>query len=283
MIVEYKRIDLFGKMLFEKAIIRPPFSKPNPMPNEACFLHIREGAYHSIGEDDFLPVRKGQSVLMRCGNYLSQMIPDQDTGLYQAVAVHFHPEVLRQIYANGLPAFMEEKRKSTTLAMALVQATVPVDKYIDDILFYFDYPRLANEEILALKTREIILLLMQTPEAPRIRKILENLFVPRTVDFTTIIESHLYSPIGLTEYAQLTNMSLSSFKRKFRTIYQATPHHYIQQKRLKKAGELLLFSDHPVSEIAAVCGFKTTSHFSTRFRAHSGQTPSEYRMNRSEK
>ncbi len=279
MIIEYNRIDLFGKLLFEKAIIRPPLRKPNPMVNEACFLHVREGVYQSISDNDLLPVPKGQSVLMRCGNYLSRMLPDERTGLYQAVAVHFHPDVLRRIYATGLPAFLTKGRKVSSASQALVEASVPIEKYIEDILFYFDHPALVNDDILSLKTKEIILLLMQTEEAPQVRAILENLFSPRTLDFTAIIEAHLFHPLTLAELAMLTNMSLSSFKRKFKTVYQDNPSSYIQQKRLEKARELLCFSDHSVGDIADQCGYKTISHFSKRFKDFYGQAPLDYRLN----
>jgi len=283
MIIDHKRIDLFGKLLFEKAVIKPPFKKPNPMINEACFLHIREGGYHSISEDEYLSIYKGQSVLMKCGNFLSQMIPDQQTGMYEAVAVHFHPDVLRKIYANGLPSFLTNRKKKLQNNMALVNSSIPIDKYVEDILFYFEHPELANEDILILKTKEIILLLMQTKDAPNVLEILENLYSERTVDFKTIIEAHIFSEISLTEYAQLTNMSLSSFKRKFKSIYQTTPSNYIQQIRLEKSKEFLTISDQSIGDIAYECGYKTISHFSKKFKENYGISPSEFRLTRSGK
>ncbi len=71
MIIDYKTIDLFGIMLFETVILKPPFKKPNPMPNEACFLYIIEGEYDSVSENEQLRIHTEESVLMKCGNYLS--------------------------------------------------------------------------------------------------------------------------------------------------------------------------------------------------------------------
>ena len=230
MILLHKQIDLFGKMLFEKAVIKPPFKKPNPMPNEACFLHICEGGYRSVSEEDLLTVYKGQSVLMKCGNYLSQMIPDKHTGRYEAVAIHFHPDVLRKIYSDHLPSCLISKDPLKGGNMALVHASVAIDKYVDDILFYFDHPQLANEEILIIKVKEIILLLMQTKDAPNIRQILRNLFSKRTAHFKTIIDAHTFSNLSLIELAQLTNMSISSFKRKFKEVYSQAPRAYFYSR-----------------------------------------------------
>lgn len=283
MIVDHHQIDLFGKILFERAVIKPPFKKPNPMSNEACFLHIREGGYNSISEDEFLTVKKGQSVLMKCGNYLSQMIANEQTGMYQAIAVHFHPDVLKKIYNNDLPSFLTAKKKNDYSNMALVYASTAIDKYIEDILFYFEHPQLANQDILILKTKEIILLLMQTEDAGAIHQILENLFSERTVDFKTIIEAHLFSDITLTELAQLTSMSLSSFRRKFKTLYNTTPNEYIYRRRLEKSKQLLLISDQSISDIAYDCGFKNQSHFSEKFKKSYQLSPTNFRMTSSNK
>lgn len=280
MIIDYNRIDLFGKMLFEKAIIKPPLKKRNPMTNEACFLHIRQGTYNSISEDEFLNVLKHQSVLMKCGNFLGQMLPDKETGLYEAVAVHFHPEVLQKIYADNLPKFLaNNKNRITPSNMALVKASIPVEKYVEDVLFYFENPQLANEEILVLKIKEIILLLMQTQNAPNVLQILDNLFTKRTIDFKTTVESHLFSEISLTELAQLNSMSLSSFKRKFKAVYNTTPMQYISLCRLQKSKHLLAISEESIANIAHSCGFKTINHFSKKFKESVGVSPSIYRMN----
>ena len=278
MIIDYNRIDLFGKMLFEKAVIKPPFKRPNPMTDEACFLHIREGGYKSISEEESLFITQGQSVIMKCGNYLSQMVANKDTGMYEAVAVHFHPDVLRRVYSNDLPSFLLDNKQKYFSNMALVNASIPIDKYIEDILFYFEHPQLANDDILVLKTKEIILLLMQTHNAPNVLQILENLFSKRTIDFKTIIEAHLFTEISLSEYAQLCNMSLSSFKRRFKSVYQTTPLQYIQQKRLEKSRELLAVSDLSISDVAYDSGFKSLSHFSKRFKEAYGISPSEFRL-----
>ncbi|WP_420400814.1 helix-turn-helix transcriptional regulator [Flagellimonas sp.] len=279
MIKEYKRIDLFGKLLFEKALILPPFRAPNPMHDEACFLHVREGDYKSFSESEFLKINTKQSVLMKCGNYVGQMVSDKKTGQYQAVAVHFHPEVLRRIYGNDLPNFLVNKKKNTPRHnMALIEASIPVDKYVEDVLFYFDNPHLVNKELLCLKTKEIILLLMQTQNAPHILQILENLFTERTVDFKATIAAHIFSEISVNELAQLTHMSLSTFKRKFKEIYQLPPQQYILGQRLAKAKDLLQVSNDSIQEIAFATGFKTIHHFSFKFKQHFGSSPSKYRL-----
>ncbi|WP_420320352.1 helix-turn-helix domain-containing protein [Flagellimonas sp.] len=280
MILDYRNIDLFGKLLFEKVLLKPPFKKQNAMSNEACFLYIINGEYNSISESEQLRIKNEEAVLMKCGNYLSQMYKSSSSEKYEAVAVHFFPEVLRKVYDNKLPNFLKQKDtgldKST---MAKVNSDIIINKYIDSVLFYFDNPNLVNEDILILKLKEIILLLNQTQNAPKIRTILSNLFNPQTYSFRDVIEAHFYSTISLSELAQLTNMSLSSFKREFQRIYHTPPATFLLQKKLEKASELLKVSSNRMSDIAFDCGFNNLSHFSKAFKKHHKISPSIYRLN----
>ncbi|MCF0073844.1 chromate resistance protein [Dyadobacter sp. CY261] len=52
---------------------------------------------------------------------------------------------------------------------------------------------------------------------------------------------------------------------------------YIRKQRIEKAIQLLEFSEDTLAEIAYLTGFSDQSHFNRVFKAHTGQTPSEYR------
>ncbi|HED38107.1 MAG TPA: AraC family transcriptional regulator [Ignavibacteria bacterium] len=279
MIVEYKTIELFGKMLFEKVILIPPFKKKNPMPNEACFLYIMDGEYNSISEKEQLRIKADEAVLMKCGSYLSQMYTSKTSKRYEAVAVHFYPDILKKVYDNKLPNFLKtEKGNSELTGMGKINSDLLISKYIESILLYFENPSLVDEEILILKLKEIILLLNQTKNAPVIHSILSNLFNPTTYSFREIIDAHIYSTISLSELSELTNMSLSTFKREFKKIYNNSPAVYIKDKKLTKAKELLSVSKLRVSDVTFDSGFNNVAHFSKSFKQKFGITPSNYQL-----
>lgn len=285
MIISHKRYDLFGKMIFEKAIIKPPFKKPNPMPNEACFLFVIEGEAVSISEIERLNFHAKESVLMKCGNYISRMLPSKSSKTYQAVAIHFHPDVLKKVYENDLPSFLKKSQNKEGIGqgMAKIKSSTLLIKYIDSLLFYFENPDLVNEELLILKLRESILLLNQTQDAPAIQQILSSLFSPTVYSIKQIINSHIFSDLAIEDIAQLCNLSLSSFKREFRKIYNDSPANYIKNRKLEQASELLLISDQRISDIAYDCGFNDLAHFSKSFLAKFKMSPSNYRLNQNDK
>jgi AraC-like DNA-binding protein len=226
---------------------------------------------------DKLRIEANESVLMRCGNYIGMVPKSGPSHIYHAVAVHFYPEVLLRIYDDRPPKFLKSQGKAE-VGMYKLNSDVLIKKYIDSMLFYFDNPSLVNEDILALKLKEIVLLLYQTKNALAIQVILSNLFNPASYSFREIVESHYYSNITLEELAQLTNMSLSTFKREFRKIYGAPPASYIRKTKLRKALDLMGSTDLRATEIAYECGFNNISHFSKTFKQVFGASPTSYKM-----
>ena len=161
--------------------------------------------------------------------------------------------------------------------MAYINRNEIVSNYIESISLIFDNPKLAVESIIELKLKEIILILSKV-DSKRINLILNNLFNPTTVVFQNVIEAHIYSTLSVEDLANLTNKSLTSFKRKFKEIYQTSPANYIKNKRLDKAAKLLKISNESISDISFKCAFNDLAHFSNSFKAKFNQSPSDYRL-----
>lgn len=279
MITDRKQYQLFGNTIFEKVTIEAPFKIPNPVPNEACFLYMLEGQIDYKIQHQSISVPENEAVLLKCGTYFSQMKGNTLSKNSQIVFVHFHPEILKKIYENDLPKiFMHPKSVNQTIDITQIKTDFLIQKYIESLLFYFDNPILINEDLLVIKLKEIILLLCQTKNAPVIQQILSQLFSPTSFTFKQVVESYLYQHITIEELAQLTNLSLSSFKREFKKNYTDTPANYIRNKKLEKAAELLLISDERITNIAFDCGFNELANFSTLFHEKYSQTPSTFRL-----
>ena len=93
----------------------------------------------------------------------------------------------------------------------------------------------------------------------------------------TLIDASLQEPPSIAAMAAKTGIGLVRFVREFKVTFEATPHQYIQQRRLMRARELLRCTDASLSTIALETGFASHSHFSTTFRAAVGLTPSAFR------
>jgi AraC family transcriptional regulator, exoenzyme S synthesis regulatory protein ExsA len=278
MILNQDTLHLYGKKLFERARITPPFKTANHLSNEACLLFFSEGGNTHYSQSESLTVSTGDGILMKCGNFFFDLIPDVKSGNTEMMAVHFFPKVLNQIFENNPPKFLKESGNSVSNEyMTPINGDEVLAAYMESIMLLFKNPTLADEEVLALKLKEIVLILSKMDNSG-VRKILINLFNPTSSAFKQTIEAHLFSKLSLDDLASLTNNSLSSFQRQFKKLYKTTAANYIKSKRLEKSAELLKISDLSITEISDECLFSDIAHFSNSFKEKYNSTPSEYRL-----
>ncbi|MFJ4473324.1 helix-turn-helix transcriptional regulator [Streptomyces sp. NPDC089424] len=83
--------------------------------------------------------------------------------------------------------------------------------------------------------------------------------------------------LDLAAVAAHAGYSRFHFVRAFREAYGETPGQYLTHRRIERAEELLRAADLTVTEICHLVGFSSLGTFSTRFKARTGLTPSEYR------
>lgn len=275
----YKKIDLLGKPFIQKLVVKPPFAYDFPVEERACFLYVLQGEMQFQFEDDQTDIPVNHSLLLNCLNSGKQIRNTGDNSVGEVVIVTFHPEILKKIYERELPAVIQPGKSVSNQSHGKINNDFLIQKYIEGLLFYFENPSLANEEILILKMKEIILLLSQTQQFETIQVILSQLFSPAKFSFKQIIEANLFAQINIEELAQKTNLSVSSFKREFAKLYNDTPANYIKNKKLEKAAELLLASDNRIADIAYECGFNDLANFTKSFHDKYHLSPTHYRLN----
>jgi AraC-like DNA-binding protein len=283
MLLNQNTLNLYGEKLFERARVTPPFKRANHLSNEACLLFFSEGGNNHYSQSESLTVTTGDGILMKCGNFFFDLIPDEESGNAEMIAVHFFPKVLKQLFKQTPPKFLvEPDNLVSNQYMTQINGDQVLAAYMESIMLLFKNPSLADEEVLALKLKEILLILSKMDNSG-VRQILLNLFNPTSVAFKQTIEAHLFSQLSLDDLASLTNNSLTSFKRKFKEIYNDSPANHIKNTRLKKATKLLQLSDKSVADISYECAFNDQAHFSNSFKRKYNLTPSAYRLAQSSK
>ena len=89
--------------------------------------------------------------------------------------------------------------------------------------------------------------------------------------------NHYDVRLEVRELAQMANLSVSQFDRRFKQLYHMTPQQYILQVRIKAACQALVTTSDRVSEIAHRTGFYDQSYFAKQFRKRMGMTPMAFR------
>ena len=103
------------------------------------------------------------------------------------------------------------------------------------------------------------------PHSRRINKIVQ------------FVEKNYHHKISLEDVGELVGMSASSVSRFFK---QRTRHNfwdYLNGFRIDRAAQMIIETEHTISEISYACGFNNISNFNRVFRERIGTTPSDYR------
>jgi AraC-like DNA-binding protein/mannose-6-phosphate isomerase-like protein (cupin superfamily) len=91
------------------------------------------------------------------------------------------------------------------------------------------------------------------------------------------MDVHLSDSLHLTDLAHAAGMSERSLSRNFHDSVGQSPIEYLLNMRLQRAGELLLASPTPITQIAFEVGFGDANYFTRQFRKWRGVSPRAFR------
>jgi AraC family transcriptional regulator, exoenzyme S synthesis regulatory protein ExsA len=174
------------------------------------------------------------------------------------------------------------KSKSTPVYKAAkkFEAIISIDNdptvraFFQSMIPHFDAGRQPDQSLLELKFRELILTIADNPRNGEMLSYFCSLMKePQAVSLQRVMDDNYCFNLKLEQFAQLTNRSLSAFKRDFQKQFNATPGKWLIEKRLHHAMHLLSNAGKTVSEAAFESGFENPSHFSRSFSQHFGIAP----------
>lgn len=280
--MEVKTIMLFDKPLINRVIINYPIHMHTPMPmNEAGFVYVLQGKCVNHSELEEMTLVEGDAVLAKSGNSTFKTLANNGEVHYDSVVIKFHKDVIEKLYEHEENPLLKNGDIPLNLNSSKMKPSKMLSKFVFGLLDYFEED--VSEELLKLKMKELIALLLHSDNAPEIKAIMRHLFEEKLFKFREIIEAHICSSLSLEELAQLTNCSMSSFKKRFKAIFNDTPNNYLIQKRTERVATLLRSTNDSISDIAYDCEFKTLAHLSRVFKTKYGVAPSQYRLTLTDK
>ena len=101
---------------------------------------------------------------------------------------------------------------------------------------------------------------------------------PKLQEIVALMETNLEEPIDLDELAMYVSVSRRQLERLFQKYLNCSPSRYYLKLRLIRARQLLKQTPMSIIELASVCGFMSTPHFSKCYREYFGVPPSNERL-----
>ncbi|WP_328326789.1 helix-turn-helix domain-containing protein [Kribbella sp. NBC_00382] len=130
---------------------------------------------------------------------------------------------------------------------------------------------LTQGELLSINALEAALIWCDT-QNPKAAQIDDRLL--RAIEY---IDRNLRADLSIVTLARESTLSVSRFAHLFRTQLAVTPQQFVERRRLDAAARLLELTSRPIAAIATDVGFTNPLYFSTRFRAHTSHSPTQYR------
>lgn len=272
-----KTIEYKGRVVFQK--LQVPFFTRVPKEyyeNEACFIFIQEGEFYVRSQTERLHLNKETALLAKCLNFFyetAKKSPEENDNV-EVVGLLFYPELVNDLFEYDI----NNSTHKVNFDLKQIQVNKLLEHYRESINILLDNPELADEHLVKNKLREFIILMTKVVKAPSEVDFLAAMFKPNFAKFDKIIKQNLYSDISLDEFASLCHMSLSTFKRKFKEVYNESPAKYISKMKIQKAAEKLNDKNSRISDIAYDLGYDSLTTFNRAFKEQMGKSPSEYRM-----
>lgn len=186
-------------------------------------------------------------------------------GRWHFLFAHFHPRPDWLPLLDWPPVAPGILRllPSPTVADRIANALSDAVRHQDSVL--------PQGEPLAFNALEAALLWCDT-QNPKAARLDDRLL--RAIEF---VDRNLRSDLTVAALARASNLSVSRFAHLFRTQLGVTPQQFVERRRLDAACRLLELTTRAIASVAAETGFTNPLYFSTRFRRHTGLSPTEYR------
>lgn len=261
--------------IVEKLTVSTPLKYEAIFQDKGCFIYFKNGNTKLLSSEHNTEIKGKEAVLLKCGSNFLEILQNNTNEELETIVIHLFPELLKEIYKNEIPTAIVKRTESEQSLK--ISSNDLITKFIDSLEFYFDNPSLVNNDLLELKVKELLLLLIQTNYIDSVQELITDLYSVKTIKLNEVVTLHTFSNLSVNEMAKLCNMSLSSFKRAFKTFFNDSPNNYLNTKKIEKAKELLQISELNISDIAYETGFNDPQYFTRLFKKRIGLSPSEFR------
>ncbi|EAY24980.1 helix-turn-helix domain-containing protein [Microscilla marina] len=250
--------------------------KANVQLNSNLLVLLLQGHKEVYAPQQKIQLKAGEGFFIRKGQYLMSEKFAQTAQYYSSLMVFFNDDIAQQLSAPLLGH--SSPTASASLSLFKLATSDHTQVFSHSLTNYFGADLPPNfDDMLKIKLQELFWILSQGAKGSSFKAFLKSLQNDQAISLTQLMEQHYREPMPLEQLAFLGGYSLSTFKRKFKEVFQQSPSRWIQSRRLQEARFLLTSTQKNITEVGYEVGFENISHFIQVFKTAFGATPGDFR------
>ncbi len=234
-------------------------------------VFLTQGRKKLSTKDEEIFLKEGMILCLRQGNYFMREVLSE-RGVYQAFLVYFDDLFI----TNFLKKYAITLDDVTSKEIVSFRADTVLESLVKAYSLYIEQDLEQKNEILKLKTEEILLYLLSTQKY-KCKGFLHAIQSTAKDRIKFILENNLDIIENVEDMCNLLRITKHELRDYFKNRLHTSPKIWLDKKRLEKASFLLKESNEPISSIATTCGYSSLSWFGSQFKKVYGLSPKVYR------
>ena len=238
-----------------------------------AFSLVISGTKTMLFAEKTVHIKDTEIHLLSSGNCIASVSID-DQKAFESILIFFTNEVLADFYERHARAIHKADKQQTTPYLEFEKDDF-IHHYIQSLLLTLRHHKPFSEPMKQIKLNELLLYLLENHPGRFLS------FSPTAVSDTelqlkNVIEANKDNNLTIEELSFLCNMSVATFKRQFKKLYNTPPGVWMHEQKMKSAAAMLRQKKGKPAEIWHKLGFETHTGFTKSFKKYYGCTPSDY-------
>lgn len=227
--------------------------------------HIYSGEITAIEGDEKYTYRAGETILFRRNKLAKFIKVPGPEGPFRSVSIFFTQPFLQEYYATHPFELTHPMDSHAAPVKAIRFDSNPLFlSLFNSLLPYEEVSGPLPQELINIKLVEAMTILRSVDRG--IDNLLADFAEPGKIDLENFMQRNFSFNVPIERFSYLTGRSVSTFKRDFQRVFNASPQRWLLQKRLKQAHYLIAEKKQKPSEVYLEVGFENLSHFSASFK-----------------
>lgn len=237
--------------------------------NQTFLVYVVHGKAKFVTPNETVLADEGDAVLVRKGAYIMSESLSATKHQFKAFLFFLSDQIIIDFFAENQLNFTPYKAAEEKHAILTIEVNDQLRAYLGSIRLLLDEATQQNNQqtFIQLKAKELLYHLVNTTSRKVVIDIFTYSYPGDYIRLKQVMETNYIQALDIVDLAFLCEMSLATFKTKFKEIYKTTPAKWIKEKRLVKAHQLLSNTNYSVAEIGQHVGFTDASSFIQAYKA----------------